>query len=191
MCVQCDVCIDTEPPVLSPIREDKVIYSKSLTQEDCSIINADSGNQTSAPVQALDQKFNSLPLGNHVGHTLIQRSFMTKIDKIVWLLRKLHLTHLIVGWKRERWYGNLSYMPYRMWRACKCIHIEITTCHSEAIVRSRFSVALSQVVSPTKLPSPSKRSCEFDPLVDGPLNRINVRRTTVATKAHLQVKDIR
>ena len=71
------------------------------------------------------------------------------------------------------------------------MYIEIATYHSEAIVRSRFSVALSQVVSPTKLPSPSKRGCEFDPLVDGPLNRIDIRRTTVATEAHLQVKDIR
>ena len=61
--LQCDVCTDTRPPVLSPIQDDYVIYSKSLTQGDCSRINAWSGNQTSAPVQALDQESNSLPLG--------------------------------------------------------------------------------------------------------------------------------
>ena len=55
--VQCDVCTDTGSPVLSPIREDWVMYSKSLTQG-----NAGSGNCTSAPVQALDHKSNSLPL---------------------------------------------------------------------------------------------------------------------------------
>ena len=61
-CVQCDVYTDTGPPVLSPIREDQVMYSKSLTQGDCSRMSAGSGNRTSAPVQALDHKSNSLPL---------------------------------------------------------------------------------------------------------------------------------
>ena len=65
-CVQCDVCTDTGPPVLNPIREDYVMYSKSLTQGDCSRMSAGSGNRTSAPVQALDHKSNSLPLGHCV-----------------------------------------------------------------------------------------------------------------------------
>ena len=47
----------------SPIREDYVMYSKFLTQGDCIRINAGSWNQTSAPVQALDHKSNSLPRG--------------------------------------------------------------------------------------------------------------------------------
>ena len=38
------------------------MYSKSLTQGDCSRMSAGSGNRTSAPVQALDHKSNSLPL---------------------------------------------------------------------------------------------------------------------------------
>ena len=38
------------------------MYSKSLTQGDCSRINAGSGDWTSAPVQALDHNSNSLPL---------------------------------------------------------------------------------------------------------------------------------
>ena len=40
------------------------MYSKSLTKGDCSRMSAGSGNQTSAPVQALNQKSNSLPLGH-------------------------------------------------------------------------------------------------------------------------------
>ena len=41
MCVQCDVCTDTGPPVLSPIQEAQVMYSKSLTHGDCSRICAE------------------------------------------------------------------------------------------------------------------------------------------------------
>ena len=62
-CVQCDVCTDTGPPVLCPIPEDYVMYSKFITLGDCSRLSAGSGNRTSAPVQALDHKSNSLPLG--------------------------------------------------------------------------------------------------------------------------------
>ena len=40
------------------------LRSKSLTQGDCSRMSAGSGNRTSAPVQALDHKSNSLPLGH-------------------------------------------------------------------------------------------------------------------------------
>ena len=40
------------------------MYSKSLTQGDCSRMSAGSGNRTSVPVQALDHKSNSLPLGH-------------------------------------------------------------------------------------------------------------------------------
>ena len=58
--VQCDVCAYTGPPVLSPIRKDQVIYSISITQGDCSRINAGSGNRTSVPVPAQDHKSNSL-----------------------------------------------------------------------------------------------------------------------------------
>ena len=61
-CVLCNVCSYTRPPVLSHIREDKVMYSKSLTQGHCSRMNTGSENRTSAPVQALDHKSNSLPL---------------------------------------------------------------------------------------------------------------------------------
>ena len=61
MCVQCDVCTDSL--VLSPIREDQMIYSKSFSQGDCSRINAGSGNRTSAPVDASDHKSNLVPLG--------------------------------------------------------------------------------------------------------------------------------
>ena len=43
-CVQCNVCSDTGPPVLSPIREEWVMYSKSHTQEDCCRKKAGSGN---------------------------------------------------------------------------------------------------------------------------------------------------
>ena len=39
------------------------MYIKSRTQGDCSRINTGSGNGTSALVQALDHKANSLPLG--------------------------------------------------------------------------------------------------------------------------------
>ena len=46
--------------------------SKSLTQGGCSRINVGSGNRTSAPVQALDHKSNSIPLGYH---TLMIHSF--------------------------------------------------------------------------------------------------------------------
>ena len=56
------VCTSTGPPVLSPIREDKVMHSKSLTQGDCSRMSAGGGNRTYALVQALDYKSNSLPL---------------------------------------------------------------------------------------------------------------------------------
>ena len=41
------------------------MYSWSLTQRDCNRINVSSGNRTSAPVQALDHKSNSIPLGCH------------------------------------------------------------------------------------------------------------------------------
>ena len=40
-----------------------LMYNSSLTQGDSSRINALSGNRTSAPVQALDNKSNLLPLG--------------------------------------------------------------------------------------------------------------------------------
>ena len=61
--MRCDVCTDTGPPVLSPIQEDQVMYSKSLTQGDYSRMNDGSGNQISALVQALAYKPNTLLLG--------------------------------------------------------------------------------------------------------------------------------
>ena len=75
-CVQRDVCSDMGSPVLSPFREvhrHGTSCFKSLPRGQDNVqlipkgywsrINTGSGNQTSAPVQALDYKSNSLPLG--------------------------------------------------------------------------------------------------------------------------------
>ena len=83
VCSGMDVCTNTGPPGLSPIREDYVMYSKPFTLGDCCRINAGSGNRTSALVQALDRKSNSLPFGYRAWHPTLSWSvvFVQELPK--------------------------------------------------------------------------------------------------------------
>ena len=87
------------------------MYSKSLTQGDCSRMSAGSGNRTSAPVQALDHKSNSLPL-RHCAWLYLFALCLLQTNKAV--------RDTLLFW--ERWWHH------HVWHDQNCVHVNASHC---------------------------------------------------------------
>ena len=109
-CVQCDLCTDTGPPVLRPIREDKVLYIKSLTQGDWSRINTGSGNRKNRNFKRLKMITKSNTLTTEENECMEKKSWHA-----LWLMTSRRVVFglglsipLSVIWLDLTWYKSWS-----------------------------------------------------------------------------------